>query len=193
MNNKIIKNRNVSGLLLIKSNSLKLKYLILLTIKNDKIYVIKRTIKFFSTVILKWFKNRKVDATVLAAAGIGNPINLPFSATSTITLNLASLNAPHAINKKDAIHPNLPKDFKVHQYIRIPGATPNETRSHNESYSTPNLLVVFVILATFPSAISKIFANNIATAAWKKFSFKVAIIEYTPQNKFAVVKRFGRT
>ena len=45
------------------------------------------------------------------------------------------------------------------------GATPNETMSASESYSTPNWLVAFMSRATRPSSMSMIMATKIASVA----------------------------
>jgi len=54
---------------------------------------------------------------------------------------------------------------------------PNAIRSERESYSAPNLLVVFVTLAIFPSRPSSMQDIIMATAAFGKFPPMEAIIE----------------
>jgi hypothetical protein len=57
------------------------------------------------------------------------------------------------------------------------GATPNATRSQRESYSPPNLLVVWVIRAIRPSRLSRTAAIRIVTAAISYIPFMEAITE----------------
>jgi hypothetical protein len=57
------------------------------------------------------------------------------------------------------------------------GATPKATKSDRESYSEPNLLVVFVILAILPSKPSKTKAIKMGAAAIQKSPFMDAITE----------------
>jgi len=59
-----------------------------------------------------------------------------------------------------------------------PGASPNETRSARESYSTPNVLVVFVARAILPSRLSKTPAIRIDTAAGTNLPFIEAIRQH---------------
>ena len=84
---------------------------------------------------------------------------------SADVLNLARRSAPQIIKRKPATQPSLPMGLSTQSIIIRDGAMPKVTRSANESYSIPNLLVVFVALAIFPSKRSKIPPIKIAIAA----------------------------
>ena len=73
----------------------------------------------------------------------------------------------------------------------IAGATPNETISDKLSYSAPNLLEVFVNLATRPSRPSIHNAIKIEIAAISNLPFIACKIEKNPKKSAAVVIRFG--
>ena len=71
------------------------------------------------------------------------------------------------------------------------GATPNETMSASESYSTPNWLVAFMRRATRPSSMSMIMATKIASVASVYRPSTVSSIAKKPQKRLPVVSRLG--
>jgi hypothetical protein len=82
------------------------------------------------------------------------------------TLKRASLKAPQIINKIAVNKPIVPGySLNTWEYINIAGATPNETRSHNESNSLPISEVVFSLRATLPSILSIRTARKIKIVA----------------------------
>src|ERR1700690_1871800 len=107
------------------------------------------------------------DARMVAAAGIGIPLNAFDPGAPVCTLNRARRKAPHATKRKAAAQPTLSKGDSTHLNIIMLGATPNATRSESESSSMPNLVDVFVRRAIHPSRPSKILAITIAHAAVK--------------------------
>src|SRR5208337_421598 len=106
-----------------------------------------------------------IEDKIVAAAGIGIPLKAFEPGAPVCTLKRASLNAPHATNKKAAAHPNLPKGPRAHLYIIMEGATPNATRSESESSSIPKRVEVLVRRAIQPSRPSNILAITMAQAA----------------------------
>ena len=66
-------------------------------------------------------------------------------------VNLANLSAEHITKNSVEAQPREPKECVDHKNINILGATPNETKSLNESSSAPKLLSFFSFLAIHPS------------------------------------------
>ena len=113
-----------------------LGYSKLLTIKIDATPIIAN-----ENVILNIF-DRYNDPRINAVDGIGNPMNLSLlklGAEFESTLNLESLIIPHNTTKRDTsiLMYGILKDVHA-EYKSIPGATPNDITSDNESIFFPN-------------------------------------------------------
>jgi len=151
--------------MLLKTDTfLQLLYLKELTMQKERANISTRMISLKgSGLISNLEKSRTTETFIAAAAGMGRPSKSMLE--EELVLNLASLNAPHMANKNAADQPGLPADSSTHKNISSAGASPKVIRSANESYSTPNLLVVLVALAILPSKKSNTPPINMAIAA----------------------------
>src|SRR5262252_21270 len=131
------------------------------------------------------------EATILAAAGMGRPVNVYFWTPVAWTLKRARRKAPQMTKAKAANQPKGLKERNAHVYRSHPGAIPKDRRSARESYSTPKALAEPVKRATLPSRQSKPAASKITSAAWVYCPLWAAIILRKPLTRFADVKRFG--
>src|SRR5882672_10290984 len=105
------------------------------------------------------------DATTLAEAGMGSPVNVYFWTPVAWTLKRASRKAPQMTKAKAANQPKGLRERNAHVYSSHPGAMPNDRRSARESYSTPKALEDPVKRATLPSRQSSPAANRMTRAA----------------------------
>src|SRR6267143_1954524 len=107
-------------------------------------------------------------------------------------LKRASRIDPQTTKRNEAIHPRLWKSARPQECASTAGATPKETRSANESYSSPNSEVEWVQRATRPSSASSTAAAMIKIAAAVKFPSIERQIDRYPQKRFPTVNRVGR-
>ena len=91
------------------------------------------------------------EATTLAAAGMGRPVNVYFCTPVAWTLKRARRKAPQMTKTKAANQPKGLSERNAHVYRSHPGAIPKDRRSARESYSTPKALEEPVKRATLPS------------------------------------------
>src|SRR5262245_47914056 len=80
------------------------------------------------------------EATTLAAAGMGRPVNVYFCTPVACTLKRARRKAPQMTKAKAANQPKGLSERNAHVYSSQPGAIPKDRRSARESYSTPKAL-----------------------------------------------------
>ncbi len=163
-----------------------LGYSKLLTIRMDTTPIITN-----ESSILNIF-DRYNDPRINAVEGIGNPMNLSLLKLGDefeSTLNLESLIIPHNTIKRETsiLMYGILKDV-VAEYKSIPGATPNDITSDNESifFPNPTWSTLLVLRATQPSKKSNITAKSINLAASTKSPLDTIMIAINP--KEALIK-----
>lgn len=108
------------------------------------------------------FADKGIDATNIANAGVGNPLN---SCDWSVILNIANLIAENTMiinERKGKI--GLSDTFFIKENITNVGASPKLTTSDRESNSFPNIEVALSFLAKNPSKKSKTDAIKINIA-----------------------------
>ena len=112
---------------------------------------------------------------------------------SVVTLNRASRNAAHAIQRKAASHARTGHPGSAQVWTRTAGATPKEIRSASESSWMPNGEVAPTARATAPSAMSITMLTAIKMAASRCIPRKASSTHVSPAIMFSVVKMLGAT
>src|SRR5439155_19428272 len=148
-----------------QSNSLKLQYRNVETMSSATRYVTMATLTRIQRVSSSPWSRMTTEHATAAPAGIGSPMKYRLSVLPVMTLKRASRSAPQITKRNAANHAGRPRSRSANQYSMNAGATPNETMSASESYSTPNWLVAFMSRATRPSSMSMIMATKIASVA----------------------------